>query len=151
MTKCHKLGLQTADVGPLAALGARRPKPSRPRGPQEDHARACPGFRQLQKCSHSLARGCLTWSLPPSSHGFSSVCLFSSYRYVSRVRLVVLSCLTLCDPMDCSTPGFRVLHYLPEFALTHACRVSDANQPSHTPSHPSPPALNLSQHQGLFQ
>ena len=57
---------------------------------------------------------------------------------------------TLCDPMDCSTPGFPVLHHLPELALTHVHRVRDAIQPSHPLSSPSPPAFNLSQHQGLF-
>ena len=61
------------------------------------------------------------------------------------------SCVTLRDPMDCSTPGFPVLHYLPEFAHTDVHRVSDAIQPSHPRSPPSPPAFNLSQHQGLFQ
>jgi len=53
--------------------------------------------------------------------------------------------------MDCSTPGFPVLHQLPELAQTHIHRVSDAIQPSHPLSSPSPPAFNLSQHQGLFQ
>ena len=60
-------------------------------------------------------------------------------------------CPTLCNPMDCSTSGFPVLHYLLEFAQTHVCWVSDAIQPSHLLSPPSPPAVNLSQHQGLFQ
>ena len=60
-------------------------------------------------------------------------------------------CLTLCNAMDCSTPGFPVLHYLSEFAQTHVHWVGDAIQPSHPPSPPSPPALNLSQHQGLSQ
>ena len=53
--------------------------------------------------------------------------------------------------MDCSTPGFPVLHYVPEFAQTHVHRVGDAVQPSYPLSPPSPPALNLSQNQGLFQ
>ena len=53
--------------------------------------------------------------------------------------------------MDCSTPGFPVLHSLPELVQTHVHRVSDAIQPSHPLSSPSPPALTLSQHQGLFQ
>ena len=53
--------------------------------------------------------------------------------------------------MNCSMPGFPVLHYLPEFALTHVHWVSDVIQPSHPLSSPSPPAFNLSQHQGLFQ
>ena len=53
--------------------------------------------------------------------------------------------------MDCSTPGFPVFHSLPDFGQTHVHWVSDAMQPSHPLSSPSPPALNLSQHQGLFQ
>ena len=61
------------------------------------------------------------------------------------------SCPTLCDPMDCSTPAFPVLHYLWEFAQTHVHWVGDAIQPSRPLLHPSPPAFNLSQHQGLFQ
>ena len=58
---------------------------------------------------------------------------------------------TLCNPMDCSTTGFPVYHQLWELAQTHAYRVSDAIKPSHPLSSPSPPALKLSQHQGLFQ
>ena len=53
--------------------------------------------------------------------------------------------------MDCSTPGFSVLHYLPELAQTHVHQVSDAIQPSHPLLPPSPPAFNLPQQQGLFQ
>ena len=55
------------------------------------------------------------------------------------------SCLTLCDPMNCSTPGLLVHHQLPEFTQTHVHRVSDAIQPSHPLSSPSPPAPNPSQ------
>ena len=61
------------------------------------------------------------------------------------------SCLTLCDPINCSMPGFSVLHYLPKFDQTHARWVDDAIQPSHPLSPVYPPALILSQHQGLFQ
>ena len=63
---------------------------------------------------------------------------------------VTKSCPALCSPMDCSAPGFLVLHYLPEFAQTHVLRVGDAIQPSHPLLSPSPPAFNLSQHQDLF-
>ena len=59
-------------------------------------------------------------------------------------------CLTICDPLDYSTPGFPVLHYLAESAQTHVRWVSDAIQQSHPLLSPSPPALNLSQHQGVF-
>ena len=67
---------------------------------------------------------------------------------------LVKSCPTLCNPMismNCSMPGFPVLHYIPELALTHVHWVNDAIQTSHPLSPPSPPALNLSQNQGLFQ
>ena len=59
-------------------------------------------------------------------------------------------CLTLCDPMDSSTPGLPAHHEFPEFTHTHVHWVSDAIQPSHPLSSLSPPAFNLSQHQGLF-
>ena len=58
---------------------------------------------------------------------------------------------TLCDPRSCSTPGLPVHHQLPEPVQTHVHRVGDAIQPPHPLSSPSPPAFNLSQHQGLFQ
>ena len=64
---------------------------------------------------------------------------------------VTKSCPTLCDPMDCSTPGLLDHHQLPDSTQTHVHRVSDAIQPSHPLSFPSPPALNLAQHQGLFK
>ena len=60
-------------------------------------------------------------------------------------------CPTLCDPMNRSTPGLPVHHQLPEFTQTHVQRVSDAIQPSHPLSSPSPPDPNPSQHQSLFQ
>ena len=68
-----------------------------------------------------------------------------------QIRSVTQSCPTLWDPMNRSTPGLPVHHQLPEFTQTHVHRVSDAIQPSHPLSSPSPPALNPSQHQGLFQ
>ena len=61
------------------------------------------------------------------------------------------SCLTLCNLMNCNTPGFPLLHHLPELAQTYIHRVGDAIQPSHPLSSPSPPAFSLSQHRGLFQ
>ena len=72
---------------------------------------------------------------------------FSSVQFNS----VTQSCPTLCDPMNCSTPGLPVHHQLPEFTQTHVHWVGDAMQPSHPLSSHSPPALNLSQHQGLFR
>ena len=60
-------------------------------------------------------------------------------------------CRTLCDPKNRSMPGHPVHHQLPEFTQTHVHWISDATQASHPLSSPSPPAFNLSQHQGLFQ
>ena len=64
---------------------------------------------------------------------------------------VAQSCLTLCDPMNHSTPGLPIHHKLPKFTQTHVHRVSDAIQLSHPLSSPSPPTFNLSQHQGLYK
>ena len=64
---------------------------------------------------------------------------------------VAQSCPTLCNPMDCSMPGFVVPHHLPEFAQVHVHCIKDAIQPSHPLMPSSPSALNLSQHQRLFQ
>ena len=64
---------------------------------------------------------------------------------------VTQTCPTLCDPVDCSMPGLPVHHQLPEFTQTHVHWAGDAIQTSHPLSSPSPPAFNLSQHQGLFQ
>ena len=67
-----------------------------------------------------------------------------------RLSSVAQLCPTLCDPMDCSTPGLPVHHQLMVFTQTHVHRVGDVVQPSHLLSSPSPPTFNLSQHQGLF-
>ena len=72
---------------------------------------------------------------------------FSSVQFSS----VTQSCPTLCNPMNCSTPGLPVHRQLPEFTQTHVHQVGDAIQPSHPLSSPSPPAPNPSQHQSLFQ
>ena len=69
----------------------------------------------------------------------------------SQFSSVAQSCLTLCNPMNCSTAGLPVHHQLPEFTQTHVHWVSDATQPSHPLSSPSPPAPNPSPHQSLFQ
>ena len=64
---------------------------------------------------------------------------------------VIQSCPTLCDPMNCNMPALPVHHQFSEFTQTHVHQVSDAIQPSLPLSSPSPPALNLPQHQGLSQ
>ena len=70
--------------------------------------------------------------------------------FSQSVSSVTQSCPTLCHPMDCSTPGFLVRHQLSELAQTHIHPVSDAIQPSHPLSSPSPPTFNISL-KGLFQ
>ena len=74
-------------------------------------------------------------------HNFQTV-LLRDIQFSSVAQL----CPTLCDPMDCSTPGLPVHHQLPEFTQTHVHWVGVAIQPSHPLSFPPPPALNLSQH-----
>ena len=73
------------------------------------------------------------------------------FGYILEASLAVQLCPALCNPMDCSMPGFPVHHQFPELAQTHVHWVDDAIQPSHPLWSPSPPAFNLSQHQGLFQ
>ena len=74
------------------------------------------------------------------------------WYFLDQFSSVARSCPTLCDPMNRSTPGLPVHHQLLEFTQTHVHWVSDAIQPSHPLSSPFPsPALNLSQHQGLFK
>ena len=75
---------------------------------------------------------------------------FLNYKSCEFIS-VAQSCLTLCSPVDYSTPGFAVHHQLPELAQTRVHQVSDDIQPSHPLSSPSPPAFNLSQHQGLLK
>ena len=75
-------------------------------------------------------------------------CVFTSIFIIMHCIFQLLSHVRLCDPIDCRTPGFPVLHYLPELAQTHVHWVSDAIQPS---SSVIPFSFNFSQHQGLFQ
>ena len=108
---------------------------------------------------------CLQSLLPRSSHSplktqlnhdtlkqlsWHSIMLWHHNNWNIYLFFVQL-CPTLCDPTDCSTPGFPVLHCLPQFAQTHVHWVSDAIQPSHPLLLPFPLALNLSQHRDLFQ
>ena len=79
-------------------------------------------------------------------------CSVSTVQYSSvQFSSVAQSCPTLCEPMDCNTPGLPAHHQLPEFIHTHIHWVSDAIEPSRPLSSPSPPALSLSQDQSLFQ
>ena len=89
---------------------------------------------------------------PKIVYRYSTTGIVTSYGWFWKfwILLFVQSCLTLCNPMDYSTPGFPIFHHFLGFAYTLIHRVSDAIQPSHPLLSPSP-TLNLSQHQGLFQ
>ena len=91
----------------------------------------------------------------PRSPALQADSLLSEPIYTSPCSVqfssVSRSCPTLCNPMDCSMLGFPVHHQLLELAQTHVHQVGDAIQPFYPLLSPSPPALNLSQHQGLFQ
>ena len=104
---------------------------------------SCIGRRILNQLSHW---GSLRWMLIR----LNVVIIWPCIQILSHYSFVK-SCPTLRDPMDCSIPGFPVLHYLPESAQTHEHWVNDIIQPSHPLLLPSPSALNPSQHQGLFQ
>ena len=85
------------------------------------------------------------------SKAIASLKKYRIINHLNQSSVQSLSCLTLCDPVDCSTPGLPVHHQLPEFTQTHVHWVGDAIKPSHPLSSPSPPAFSLSQHQGLSQ
>ena len=78
-------------------------------------------------------------------------CWWKGKFVFSQFSSVAQSCPTLCDPTDCSMPGFAVYHQQPEFTQTHVHWVSNSIQPSHPLSSPSPSAFSLSQHRGLFK
>ena len=98
------------------------------------------------------------WNLQWFNHFLNSLLPFVNRKLFGAVPLsrfssvssVAQSCPTLCDPMNRSPPGLPVHHQLPEFTQIHVHWVGDAIQPSHPLSSHSPPAFNLSQHQGLF-
>ena len=99
-------------------------------------------------------RGWDGWMASPTLRKSSGVCDGQGNLACcspDQIRSVAQLCLTLCDPMNRSTPGLPVQHQLPEFTETHVHRVSDAIQPSHPLLSPSPPAPNPSQHHSLFQ
>ena len=89
--------------------------------------------------------------IPGSLKAFGGLLTGIYLMHRTQFSSVAQSCPTLCDPMDCSITDVPVHHQLLEFIQTHVHRVGDAIQPSHLLSSPSPPAFNLSQHQGLFQ
>ena len=91
-----------------------------------------------------------TGGLPSMEWQKNQTRLATKQKQSVQFSSVAQSCPTLYNPMNRSTPGLPVHHQLPEFAQTHVHRVGDAIQPSHPLSSPSPPTINLSEHQGLF-
>ena len=115
---------------------------------------------RLPLCNPSCTSGCsqftycwsLTWMILSITLLVCEINVIVQYFALSvQFSSVAQLCPTLCDPMVCSMPGLPVHHQLQEFTQTHVHRVGDAIQPSHPLSSPSPPALNLSQHQGFFK
>ena len=105
---------------------------------------------------HTIAK---TWEQPkcPSSDEWIKKMRYITPRNITQpfssgqFSSVTQSCPTLCDPMNCRTLGFPIHHQLLELTQTHVHKISDAIQPSHPPSSPSPPVPNPSYHQSLFQ
>ena len=114
------------------------------------------GFRKGRGTRDQIANIC--WIIKKVREFQENICFcFIDYAKAfdcvdhNQFSSVAQSCLTLCNPMNQTTPGHPVHHHLQEFTQTHVHRVSDAIQPSHPLSSSSPPALNPSLHQGLFQ
>ena len=139
----HWLYVWACMLLPLGHLHCTSPDPPPPR--------LCGGSGALALCFHGGSCTSPLWWL------LLKLCilpnrLWASWEFSSvQFSSVSQSCLTLCDPMNCSTPGLPVHHQLPEVTQTHVHWVGDAIQPSHPLSSPFPPAPNPSQHQSLFQ
>ena len=143
---------------PWASLSSPHPTPL-------GHHRGQPGLRMVYSKFHEVAvlhvvvYMCCCYFLhsshspSPAGSTIPSSVSVSPFLPCSSVQFssVAQSCLTLCDPMDCSMPGLPAHHELPEFTQTHVHWVCDAIQPSHPLSPPSPLTFNLSQHEGLFK
>ena len=117
--------------------------------PQLDSSPCSPQLEKSPRSNKNPAFNCGSQAL---AQGPSLVAqLVKNLPTMQEFSSVTQSCPTLCDPVDCSTPGLPVHHQLPEPTQTRVHHVGDAIQPSHPLSSPSLPTFNLSQHQGLFQ
>ena len=98
----------------------------------------------------TLKRNLCLWSLTVTINNLPMVGKDATWSKSVQFSSITQSCPTLCETMNRSTPGLPVYHQLPEFTQTHVHRVSDAIQPSHSLSSPSPLAPNPSQHQQVL-
>ena len=130
----------------LILSGARREETIEGRGSWEGREEACLSLRLAHPLAGWLESAMFFFQMPREAQTSATVLII-----LVQFSSVAQSCPTLCDPMNCSTPGLPVHHHLLEFSQTHVHRVRDAIQTSHPLSSPSPPAPNPSQHQSLFQ
>ena len=113
----------------------------------------CPYICSLRLCLYFCLANKIIYTIFPEAYGQTHQIIYIRYAQIFNINYtsVQFSRSVVSDPMNRSTPGLPVHHQLPELTQTHIHRVSDAIQPSHPLSSPSPPAPNPSQHQSLFQ
>ena len=135
--------MQVEDLGSIPALG---------RSPREEKGYPL-WYSGLENSMDYIVLGIARSQKGLSDFHFHSLRKFEVYSTVLLIQFssVAQSCPTLCDPMNCNTPGLPVHHQLPEFTQTHVHRVGDAIQPSNPLSSRFPPTPNPSQHQGPFR
>ena len=133
--------LEEISIFPLLGIRLRKPQ----------FKKTLVSQRSLQQCSQLPGPGSNQMSINREMDKEDVVHTYNGIFSSVQFSPVAQSCPTLCNPMNRSTPGLPVHHQLPEFTETHVHQVSDAIQPSHLLSSPSPPAPNPSQHQSLFQ
>ena len=142
---CGSAGKESAcNVGDLGSIPGLGRSPGEGKGYPLQYS----GLENSMDCIvHGVTK---SWTRLSDFHFAIRYCAVIAYT-APPFSLVAQSCPTLCDPMDCSTPGLPVHHQLLESTQTRVHWVSDAIQPSHPLLSPSPPNFSLSQHQGLFQ
>ena len=138
-TRVHRVSDAIQPSHPLSSPSSPAPNPSQHQS-----------LFQWVNSSHEVAK-VLEFQLRACKKTWSKIWTTIVLLFTTVFSSVAQSCPTLCDPMNCSTPGLPVYHQLPDFTQTHVHRVSDAIQPSQPLLSPSPPAPNPSQHQSLFQ
>ena len=147
LVKCinQKQYLTSRSMSVYRAEGRDQDQLKRSKGCKHQFLSLSPLVQQVSFCLITINYTVLQHDIPLLQHNQRKSQLQLQFSSVAQ------SCLTLCNSMNCSMSGLPVHHQLPESSQTHVHRVSDAIQPSHPLSSPSPPAPNPSQHQSLFQ